>query len=164
MRLNPEHIKEVIKLANRAGYFKLLSISITELGAGFSVVEMDLGEKHLNPSGGIHGGAYSSLIDAAAYWALYCDIDETAGLISIDVNVDHLAVTKTGTLVAKGKRIKFGKNICVAEARVFDSDDRLVAYGTSKLMVSKGLQTVQQARQLSDLASLPPKFLEGGTK
>jgi len=40
----------------------------------------------------------------------------------------------------------------------------LVAYGTSKLMVSKGLQTVQQARQLSDLASLPPKFLEGGTK
>jgi len=159
MRLNPEHIKEVIKLANGSGFFRLLSISITELGAGFSVVEMNLGDKHLNPFGGIHGGAYSSLIDTAAYWALYCDIGETAGLISIDVNVDHLAVTKAGVLTARGKRIKYGKNICVAEARVFDPDDRLVAFGTSKLMVSEGLQTVQQAKQLYNLASLPPKFL-----
>jgi len=160
MRLNPEHIREVIKLANGCGYFKLLSISITELGAGFSVVEMKLGDKHLNPFGGIHGGAYSSLIDTAAYWALYCDVDEASGLISIDVAVDNLAVTKKGILVAKGKRIKFGKNICVAETRVFDAHDKLVAFGTSKLMVSKGLQTIQHARQFFDAASLPAKFLD----
>jgi uncharacterized protein (TIGR00369 family) len=160
MRLNPEHIKEVIELANGAGYFKLLSISITELGVGFSVVEMKLGKKHLNPFGGIHGGAYSSLIDTAAYWALYGDIDETAGLISIDVSVDNLAVTKKGILVAKGKRIKFGKNICVAETRVFDSNGKLVAFGTSKLMVSKGLQTIQHARQFINMAALPSKFLD----
>jgi len=160
VRLNPEHIKEVIKFVNEAGYFKLLSISITELGAGYSVVEMPLDEKHINPFGGIHGGAYSSLVDTAAYWALYGDLEETAGLISIDVSVDNLVATRSGTLVAKGTRIKFGKTICVAEVKVFDGAHRLVAYGTSKLMISRELQNIQHTRQSLHMKPFPPKFID----
>lgn len=160
MILNPEHIKEVMELANRAAYFKLLSISIRELGVGYSVVEMKLEEKHFNPFGGIHGGAYSSLIDTAAYWALYGDLNETSGLISLDVSVDNLVTIKKGILIAKGKRIKFGKTICVAEAKIFDATNRIVASGTSKLMVSKGLQTIEQARQFLGIKPLSPKFLD----
>jgi uncharacterized protein (TIGR00369 family) len=160
MRLNPEHVKEVITFVNRSGYFKLLSIRLTELGVGYSVVEMKLKEKHLNPFGGIHGGAYSSLVDTAAYWALYGDLDEASGLISLDVTVDNLLTTRQGTLVAKGTRIKFGKTICVAEAKVFDANHRLVAYGTSKLMVSKGLQNIQHTRQSLHIKPFPPKFID----
>ena len=164
MRINPEHIKGIVKLANGSGYLRLLSITIAELGTGFSVVKMALGEKHLNLAGEVHGGAYSSLVDTAAYWALYCDLDDASGLISIDVNVNLLSITKNGVLVAEGKRIKSGRSICMAEAKVFDSNDRLVAYGTSKLMVSKAVSAIQQAQQSLNLALLPPKFLEDGTK
>jgi uncharacterized protein (TIGR00369 family) len=162
--LNPEHIKEVIELANRSGYFRLLSISIMELGVGYSVVEMRLEEKHLTPFDGIHGGAYSSLVDTAAYWALYGDLDENSGLISLDVHVDYLMNVKEGVLTARGKRIKFGKTICLAEVKVFDPANRIVASGTSKLMASKGLQTIEQARQFMGAKPLSPKFLPGESK
>lgn len=160
MLLNPEHIKDVLVLANDSAYFQLLSISIRELGVGYSVVEMKVEEKHLSLFGGIHGGAYSSLIDTAAYWALYCELDEASGLISVDVSVDYLVVIKEGILIAKGRTTKFGKIICFAEAKIFDATNRIVASGTSKLIVKKGTQTIEQARQLRGMKPLHTKFLD----
>jgi uncharacterized protein (TIGR00369 family) len=159
-RLNPDHARQVIELVNRAHYFRLLSMSILELGIGYSVVEMRLEDKHLNPFGGIHGGAYSSLIDTAAYWALYGDLEEGSGLISIDVNVHNLAVAKEGKLVARGKRVKAGKTVCLGEAVVYDEQKRIMAAGSSKTIVSPGLQTIEGARHFMAAGSLPPKFLD----
>lgn len=159
-KLNPEHIEEVMEMVNQAAYFRLLSLSIRELGLGYSIVEMELEEKHLNPFGGIHGGAYSSLIDTAAYWALYADIDESSGLISIDVSVHNLAVAKEGKLLAKGKRIKAGKTLCLAEAVVYDQENRIMAAGSSKMMVSHNLQTIENARHFMGAETMPPKFLD----
>jgi uncharacterized protein (TIGR00369 family) len=95
-------------------------MKVSEMGKGFAKVEMDIENKHLNPFGGVHGGVYSSLIDTAAYWAVYCDVEEDAGLISLDVKVDNLAPLKEGHLVVEGKRIKAGKTICIADAAVID--------------------------------------------
>ena len=129
--LNPDHIKAVLDLINRGPYFRLLSMKVCEMGKGFAKVEMDIENKHLNPFGGIHGGVYSSLIDTAAYWAVYCDIEENAGLISLDVKVDNLASIKEGHLVVEGKRIKAGKSICIADAAIIDSEGKYLAHGTS---------------------------------
>ena len=71
-KINPEHIKTVIDICNQGQYFKLLSMEVREIGIGYCKVEVDLQNKHLNPFGGVHGGVYSSLIDTAAYLAVYC--------------------------------------------------------------------------------------------
>lgn len=110
-KLNPEHIKAVIDLCNQGPYFRLLSMEVRELGIGYCKVEVNLENKHLNPFGGVHGGVYSSLIDTAAYWAVYCDVEENAGLISLDINVNYLAPIKEGRFVVEGKRIKAGRSI-----------------------------------------------------
>ena len=157
--LNPDHIKAVIDLINRGPYFQLLSMQVYELGLGYSKVMVDLERKHLNPFGGIHGGVYSSLIDTATYWAVYCDIDENAGYISIDVSVDNLATIKEGRLMVEGKRIKAGRNICIAEAAVTDIKGKHLAHGKSKQMVTPGLQSISQAVSAMGYSSLPPKFL-----
>ena len=73
MKINPEHIKVLIKLINRGPYFELLSMEVREIGIGYSVVEVNLDKKHMNPFGAIHGGVYSSIIDTAAYWSAYCE-------------------------------------------------------------------------------------------
>ena len=112
MTLNPEHIKEVMELNNQSGYFKLLSMSVIEVGVGYSVVEMRLEEKHLHLLGGTHGGVYASLIDSAAWWALYGNMDEVSGFVSLDLSVDNLISAKEGVLIAKGKTKKVGKTIC----------------------------------------------------
>ena len=137
----------------------MLSMKVSEIGKGFAKVEMDIENKHLNPFGGVHGGVYSSLIDTAAYWAVYCDVEEDAGLISLDVKVDNLAPVKEGHLVVEGKRIKAGKSICIAAAAVIDSEGKYLAHGTSKQMVIPGLQTIAQAVSAMGYKPLPPKFI-----
>ena len=158
-KLNPEHIKAVLELINQGPYFRLLSMRVCELGIGFAIVEIDIENKHLNPFGGIHGGVYSSLIDTAAYWAVYCDVEEKAGLISLDVKVDNLATVKEGGLVVKGKRIKAGKSICIAEATIVDSKGKYLAHGTSKQMIIPELQSIEQAVSAMGYEQLPPKFI-----
>ncbi|MEG6522341.1 PaaI family thioesterase [Desulfotomaculum sp. 1211_IL3151] len=159
-KLNPEHIKAVIDLCNQGPYFRLLSMEVRELGKGYCRVEVSLQDKHLNPFGGIHGGVYSSLIDTAAYWAVYCDVEENAGLISLDIKVDNLAPIKEGHLVVEGKRIKAGRSICLAEAVIVDSQGKRLAHGTSKQMVTPGLQTIEQAVLAMGYKPLPPKFIK----
>jgi uncharacterized protein (TIGR00369 family) len=157
--LNPEHIEQVLRLINQGPYFKLLSMEVRDMGRGFSRVEMDIDQKHLNPFGGIHGGVYASLIDTATYWAVYCDVEESAGLISLDLQVDHLAPVKEGHVVVEGKRLKAGRHICLAEAAVRDSHGKVLARGTSKQMVVPGLQTIAQAVSAMGHAALAVKFL-----
>ena len=158
-KINPEHVKAVIDLINQGPYFRLLSMEVKELSAGHSRVEVNLENKHLNPFGGIHGGVYSSLIDTAAYWAVYCDIEEDAGYISLDVQVDNLAAVKEGYLVVEGKRVKVGRSICKAEAVIKDSNSKYLAHGTSKQMITPGLQTISQAAMAMGYNALPPKFI-----
>ncbi|NLW90238.1 MAG: PaaI family thioesterase [Syntrophomonadaceae bacterium] len=158
-RLNPEHIAGIIDLINQGPYFRLLSMEVRELAFGYCRVEVNLAEKHLNPFGGIHGGVYSSLIDTAAYWAVYCDLEEDTGLISLDIKVDNLAPVKEGHLLVVGKRIKAGKSICIAEASIIDANGRYLAHGTSKQMVVPGLQTIAQAVLAMGHTALPPKYI-----
>jgi uncharacterized protein (TIGR00369 family) len=157
--LNPDHIKKVLNLVNKGPYFRLLSMEIRDIGRGFATVEMDIENKHLNPFGGVHGGVYSSLIDTATYWAVYCDIEEDAGLISLDIKVDNLAPAKEGHLVVEGKRIKAGRSICIAEAIIIDGKGKYLAHGTSKQMVIPGLQTIAQAVSAMGYKPLPAKFI-----
>lgn len=157
--LNPEHIKAVIELINQGPFFRLLAMEVCELRKGYSKVVVDLENKHLNPFGGIHGGVYSSLIDTATYWAVYCDVEENAGLISLDLKVDNLAPIKEGRLVVEGKRIKAGRNICIAEALIINTQGKYLAHGISKQMITPGLQTINQAVSAMGYESLPPKFI-----
>jgi acyl-coenzyme A thioesterase PaaI-like protein len=91
---------------------------------------------------------------------VYCDLDEDVGLISLDLKVDYLAPANTGKLIIKGRRIKIGKTICLAEATAFDQNDKWLAHGVSKMMVTQGLQTIRDAIEFVGAEYLPPKFIQ----
>ena len=139
--LNQEHLDAVKELINQSPYFMLLAMSVVDLGPGYSRVELELSNRHLNPFGGVHGGVYTSLIDTAAYWAVYCDVADDAGFISLDVSVTMLAPAKAGRLVVEGKR-KAGRSICIAEAVVMDDKGNYWPMAFQSKMVTPGLQTI----------------------
>ena len=134
-------------------------MTVKEIGIGYSNVELKVGTEHLNPFGGIHGGAYASLIDTAAYWATYCETEESVGLISIDLKIDYLAPINDGVIISKGRSIKIGKSMCLAEATATDEEGKWLSHGTSKMMVTKGLQTIEDAFTFTGSKALPPKFI-----
>ncbi|MHB8910801.1 MAG: PaaI family thioesterase [Syntrophales bacterium] len=151
--LNPAYVERVNRLINDSPYFKLLSMTIADAGIGFSRLEIDLAQKHLQPFGFVHGGVFASIIDAAAFWALFYEIeDPAAGATSVDLKLNYLAPAASGKLIAKGRRIRLGKTLGYADASVTDEHGRLLAHGTSTLMILPG------SNQLVSDQPLPPKF------
>ncbi len=152
-KINPQHVHEVSRLINTSPYFDLLSMQVVEIASGFSRLEIDLARKHLQPFGYVHGGVFASIIDAAAFWAAYCDVeDPQADLVSIDLSLNFLGPAQTGKLIAIGQQIKQGKTLAYAQAEVRDTNDKLLAHGTSTLL--------RIERKLVTDRPLPPKFLE----
>lgn len=158
-QLNPEHLKQVIELPNSCPYYQLLGIRIVELKPGYSRVEMDVEQKLMNPFGSVHGGAYASLIDVAAYWSTYCERPEDAGCTSLDLSVSNLSMTRTGKLIAEGHAVKVGRSVCMTEVEVHDDSGKLVAHGTSKLLMLQGRQSFTDLVRNAGYPSLPDKYL-----
>ena len=151
---NPEFIKRVCKIVSASPYFELLSMKLVDAGVGFSSVEIDLTQKHLQPFGMVHGGVFSSIIDAAAFWAVYPGIeDQEAGMTTVDLKLNYLAPAASGKLIARGRQIKLGRTLGYAEAEVLDEAGKILAHGTSTVIILPG-------KALEADPPLPPKFIE----
>ncbi len=153
-RINPQYAEMVKRITNQCPYFRLLSMELREFDIGTSLLEIELQEKHLQPFGAVHGGVFSTIIDAATFWALYGEIDEQSGMTSVDLKLNYLAPAKAqGKLIAKGRRIKIGRTLGLGEAEVTNEEGKIVAHGASTLMVMEGWS-------LSDEERFPPKFIQ----
>ncbi len=151
--INPAHVAAISKTVNACPYFDLLSMEMKSLGRGESHLEVTLDRKHLQPYGLVHGGVCASLIDACVYWAVYADIEEIVGLTTVEMKLNYLAPVSEGILIGRGRSIKAGKKICLGEAAIVDRRERLVAHGTSTLMILDALEIEGQE-------DLPPKFAD----
>jgi uncharacterized protein (TIGR00369 family) len=152
-KLNPAYSAAVRQGVNGCPYFQLLSMSIVEFGEGNSHLEVALDRKHLQPFQMVHGGVFSSVVDAAAFWAVFPLLEEGLGLTTVEMHLNYLAPASTGTMVARGKCLKLGKTLALGQTEVIDGEGRLLAHGTATLMIIPGLV-------LNGGGALPAKFLE----
>jgi uncharacterized protein (TIGR00369 family) len=157
--LNPEHIKSVIEMINKGPFFIHMSMRVTELDIGRSKVVANINKNHMNPFGGLHGGVFSSVLDTAAYWSAYCDLNENQGLVTIDLKVDLLAPVLDKIVIVTGKRIKSGRTLFLTEAQMLNEAGKVLAHGTSKLMVTQNKQTMNDVVDFVAADKLPKKFL-----
>jgi len=159
-KLNPAHLDAVRHLLQKAPFVEMVGLEAVALDYSHCRLELSVKPCHTNPFGGLHGGVYSTAIDTAAYWACYCNLPENTGFVSADLNVSNLATVREGRIIVIGRAIKIGRSLCLAEARVTDETGRLLAHGTSKMLVTEGLQFLDQAVANLGLPPMPPKFLE----
>jgi uncharacterized protein (TIGR00369 family) len=150
--LNPAYVRAVSEYATASPYFRHLSMVIRQLGMGCAVVDLEVGPEHLQAFGYVHGGVFASVIDTAAFWSAFCELEEGMGITTTDLKVNYLAPVQAGRLVAHGRSIKMGKTLGLAEATMTDAAGRIVAHGTSSLIVLPGFG-------LAGAPPLPPKFL-----
>ena len=158
-KVNPEYTRAVLEIANRAPCLKLLSIKICRLDYGYCKVEADLNDTLNNPFGSLHGGMFSLILDTVTYWALYCCIDEGYGITTVDLQSNNLAAVNSGKIIAEGRQIKVGRTLCLAKGTLKDESGKLLAYGTSKIFVAPGLQSIDQAVDKAGFETMPQRFL-----
>lgn len=159
-RLNPAHFDRLVALINQAPFFRLLNMEIKELGWSYASLELDLKEAHNNPFGGVHGGTYTSMIDTAAYWSAYCQMDPETSFVTVDVSVSMMAAPLGDRLSARGECLKMGRTMGLTEATVTDGQGRIIAHGNSKVVAIPGKNTIPQLLETLNSGPLPPKFLD----
>ena len=104
---------------------------------GGAVFTLEPGEEHYNPIGSVHGGVYATPLDSAAGCAVQSVLPADVGYTSLDLNVKFLRpiTTDTGKVRAVGTVRNQGRRTALAQAELFDSDDRLLAHATSSCLL-----------------------------
>lgn len=114
-----------------------LTFELVEVGEGFVAFEGDTGPHLLNPAGMVHGGWALTLIDSAAGCAAHSTLPAGVGYSTLETKVNFVRpiAIDTGRVRCEGRVINPGRQIITAEGTVKDAAGRLLAHGTSTLMV-----------------------------
>jgi uncharacterized protein (TIGR00369 family) len=114
-----------------------LSFWLTEVGDGFAAFEGEPGAHLLNPMGGVHGGWALTLIDSAVGCAGQTLLPAGAGYATVETKANFSRpITKdTGRVRAESRIVSQGRQVISGEARVLSRDGKVLAHGTSTLLV-----------------------------
>jgi uncharacterized protein (TIGR00369 family) len=116
---------------------RTLGFRLVEIGDGLAVFEGDPGPHLLNPLGSVHGGWAMTLIDSAAGCALHTQLHAGAGYTTVEtkVNMTRAIKAEDGTVRCEGRVLSHGRQIATSEAKLTSADGKLLAHGTSTLII-----------------------------
>jgi uncharacterized protein (TIGR00369 family) len=116
---------------------RTLDFQLLEVEAGRAVFQGTPGPDHRNPMGGIHGGWYASLLDAALGCAVHSMMPAGRGdtTAELSVNLVKAITTKVQRVRAEGKVVHCGRQLATAQARLYGPDGTLYAHGTTTCLV-----------------------------
>jgi uncharacterized protein (TIGR00369 family) len=126
IQITPQQVQDLLR---RGPYHQWLGLNVLSVGDGTIEIEATWREEWVvNPDRKYtHGGILAALVDLAADWALFSKTGR--GVPTVDLRVDYHRAAMPGNLIVKGKVIKFGSQLSVAEAQVLDKDGVLCASG-----------------------------------
>lgn len=110
---------------------------LDEVEPGRAVFSLTPGEEHYNPIGSVHGGIFATLLDSAAGCAVQSTLPRGMAYTSLDLTVKFLRriTVDTGTVRAIGTVVSGGRRTALAQARLVDASDRLLAHATSSCLL-----------------------------
>jgi len=116
---------------------KVLSFILVEVGEGFAVFEGDTGPHLLNPHGVVHGGWALTIIDSVTGCAAYSVLPAGVGYTTVETKANFTRAIQpdTGRVRAEGRVVSQGRQVITAEAKLTDARGRVLAHGTSTLLV-----------------------------
>ena len=116
---------------------RTLGFRLVEASPGKAVFEGEIGPHLLNPLGSVHGGVALTLIDSATGCAVHTNLEAGIGYTTVETKVNFTRAIRPdgGHVRAEGRVVTQGRQIATAEARLLSADGKIVAHGTSTLMI-----------------------------
>jgi uncharacterized protein (TIGR00369 family) len=117
---------------------ELVGIDFVRAADGECVMELEVGERHANPMGTVHGGILCDLADAAMGFAFFSTLADGESFTTLELKINFLRPFWTGKLVATGRVVSRGKTVGLSECDVRDVEGRLVARASSTCLTLTG--------------------------
>ena len=115
----------------------LMGFRLIEARQGQAVFEGTPGPSLLNPLGAVHGGYALTLIDSACGCAVHTELDAGVGYTTVEtkVNFTRPIDPNGGPVRCEGRVLSRGRTIATAEAYLRSAEGKLLAHGTSTLII-----------------------------
>ena len=115
----------------------LLGMEIEEVGDGFATFTLEPDGRMLNPIGSVHGGIAATLLDSCMGCAVHTTLGPGLGYTTAQLNLHYLRAMQPGMgrVRAIGTVLHRGRKQSTAEARLLDSNGRLLAHGTTTCLI-----------------------------
>lgn len=110
-------------------------IEVVDASPGRVSVAMDVGDRHVNLQGLVHGGMIAILADTACGLAIRSAIEPGRLHITTDLDVHFLSPAGPGRLLGHGTAVKVGRSLAFAEASVEDAEGTLLAKAQGRFSV-----------------------------
>ena len=119
------------------GLTALLGLTPVLAEPGRVVIAASPRAEHYNSGGSVHGGFTATLLDTAMGCAAQTVLAAGKAVTTMELKAAyHRRITiETGRIEAAGSVLSHGRRTVFAEARITDADGRLLASGTSTLMI-----------------------------
>jgi uncharacterized protein (TIGR00369 family) len=113
------------------GFTELVGTELSGAEDGHAAVSLQAEGRHLNPSGTVHGGVISTLIDAAMAEALNTMTEDEEQPFTIQITVNYMKPGRPGRITSTAEVRKGGEQITIVEAEVVQEDeDEVLALAT----------------------------------
>ena len=132
-----EQVQALLAAGKQPPIGETLAFSLVEVAKGHAVFEGIPDRRAYNPLGTVHGGYAATLLDSACGIATHTALEEGQSYTTLELKVAyHRPMTvDTGLVRATGSVLSIGRRAAFAEARLVDTNGRLLASATSTLLV-----------------------------
>ncbi|MDB5691159.1 MAG: PaaI family thioesterase [Alphaproteobacteria bacterium] len=116
---------------------RTMGFRLVEVEHGLAVFEGEPFDGLLNPLGSVDGGWALALIDSAAGCAVHSELPAGTGYTTVETKVNFVRpIAPDGGIVrCEGRVLSRGRQIATAEARLLSAEGKLLAHGTSTLIL-----------------------------
>ena len=112
-------------------------LNAVAVGAGEATLEFVAGPASLAPTGAVHGGILTMLMDPAALCALLPILPDGAHAVTADMYVQHMRPARPGaTLRIVARVLRMGRSLAFCEADVMDGETRCSTARITKAVVA----------------------------
>jgi uncharacterized protein (TIGR00369 family) len=114
-----------------------LGMALIEVAEGRAVFAFEPQEFHYNPIGAVHGGLALTLIDSATGCAVQSLLPAGVGYATLETKANFVRAITVGAGLVRctAESMHVGRSTATAQARVEDESGRLLAHGTSTLLI-----------------------------
>lgn len=114
-----------------------LGFRLTDVEAGRALITGETSPDYCNPNGSIHGSWAAAVLDSCMGSSVHSMLPEGVGFTVVEFKIDFVRpiTVDTGTVKAEGKVVNVGKRVGIADGVLRDSNDRILARGTTTCLI-----------------------------
>lgn len=138
---DPDFAARIARRFDMQGAMHLIGATLVHVAPGEVDVDLPVDPKICQQHGFVHAGIVSTIADSAAGFASLTLLPAGSGILTAEFKINLLAPAAGERLLARGRVIKAGRTLTVAQAEVFalkDGEEKLVALLNATLMAIEG--------------------------